>query len=128
MPFKAAEVIEQLSYDFRPFVDAKGVTVEPSDEQIRLMLDALQKATRDKLGEDFDPADTEAAMKVMKGLTNDQLAEIDEETMEAVSLVTKDSPSLAVLKTLPARVKRQYFGSLMADLLPPTASPSGTSG
>ncbi len=126
MPFKAAEAFEQLSYDFRPYVKEHGVTPEPSDEQIRQMIFKLQEATSSKLGKDFDPTDQQAAMKVMSSLTNEQLAEIDEETMEAIAIVTEQLPSLEVLKQLPARVKRFYFASLLADLVPQPTPTGGT--
>lgn len=127
MAFDAADAVKALDYKFMPYVDAKGVTPEPSDDQIRKMNIKLRSAVTAVTGEEFDPEDRKAVAAAFGKLTEDQLAKIDEHTLDAIVVVTGSQPSRDEIAALPYRIKRKYIASLIGDLNDPEGSATATS-
>lgn len=119
MGFTAADAVEELAWDFRPYLDAHGVTPEPTDEQIRKMNRGLRDAVAKATGLDLADDDQDGLAKAFAALTDKQLAAIDEHNIAAIVHVTGDSPSAEQLRACPARVRRLYIRSLIQDLNSP---------
>jgi len=147
MGFKASEAVSPLEYDFHPHVDAKGVTPEPSTDQI-VQLQVAQKAALEKLGIDTDEVDNDdqgnmqSLMDMMAGLSEEQLYEIQDEQADAVAEVcgaergetdadggvywSGGNPSRDEIIALPFRIRQAYFGWLMGQLFDPESAAAGT--
>lgn len=119
MGFTAADAVEELAWDFRPYCDAHGVTPEPSDEQIRKMNRGLRDAVRTATGHELPEDDDKALVKAFNALSDKQLAAIEEANIAAVAAVTGDCPSLDTLRACPQRIRRAYVRSLIRDLNSP---------
>lgn len=140
MGFKAKDVVEALDYDFHPHVDARGVIAEPSTKQIR-QLQSRQRAAVQRLGYDLDEDDetqTANILKIMSSLDDDQLREIQDEQIDAVSEVcgceydadaeewSGGNPSRDEIVALPFRLQQAFFGWLMGEIFDPEATAVGT--
>lgn len=119
MAFTAADTVEELAWDFRPYLDAHGVTPEPTDEQIRRMNRGLRDAVRTATGHELPEDDDKTLLKAFNALSDKQLAAIEEANIAALAHVTGDSPSVEQLKACPQRIRRAYLRSLIRDLNSP---------
>lgn len=120
MGFTAEGAIAPLDFDFRPFVDAHGVTPEPSAEQLRRFRYQLREVSG---------AATEGAKDVaerLAGMSEEEFAARDEEFLDALAGVTSGAPSREQIAALPARYQQAYTGSLIGDLFNPEASSAAT--
>lgn len=119
MGFTAADAVEELSWDFRPYYDAHGVTPEPSDVQIRRMNRGLRDAVKTATGSELPEDDQQALVKAFNALSDKQLAAIEEANIDAIVHVTGDCPSKDTLLACPLRIRRLYVRSLIRDLNSP---------
>lgn len=138
MGFNASTAVEKLEWDFRPHVDADGVTPEPSTDEIAMLQIALQRFVA--IGE-RGLVDDKAADPKTGSLTVDEALELlDPDTMggspeatevivgllEVVEQVTHGSPTAEQILALPGRVQREYLGWLAGSLLDPKFGSNGT--
>lgn len=128
MGFLAEDAVEPLWWNFRPYVDADGTTDEPSDEQVRQMNLALRDSTKRVTGEDIDPEDRRAVARAYNRLSDDQLRQIEDETVGAIVHVTVLSPTREQIEALPFRLRRKYIRSLLKDINDPESEASDTNG
>ena len=119
MGFTAADAVEELAWDFRPYLDAHGVTPEPTDEQIRRMNRGMRDAVTKATGIALDDDDQAGLLKAFNALSDKQLAAIEEANIDAIVHVTGDSPSRDTLVACPLRIRRLYMRSLIKDLNDP---------
>lgn len=149
MGFNAAEVVPKLEYDFRPHVNAHGVTPEPSGEKQaefvtrfhNLMLSiqrvgmARIEAERERVDK-LTEEERQAQLDQWAGLSWDQaLAMIeadsnvnqdmgDPETSarqmaELVEEMSAGAPSADEIMQLPGRIRSAYFGWIVGQLSDP---------
>lgn len=111
--------VEELAWDFRPHIDSAGVIPEPSDDQVRRMNKALRENLVKVTGDDFDPTDKAATLKIFGKLTNEQLQEMEEANLEAIGIVTANNPSVDVIRQLPFRYKREFIKWIIRELNDP---------
>lgn len=127
MGFKAAQAFDKLDWDFRPITEAYGETPEPSAKQIREFQSTF-RMLQDKLGFGDSPNSPENQRELLgaiEQLTEEDIAEIDDELNAALAKLTSGSPSFEQLKELQEtsfRHHRAYIGSLMGDIMDPEAS------
>lgn len=126
MAFDAGKVVEALDWSWRPYVDLSGTVPEPTDDELRKMNAALRDATVAITGEDFDPEDRKALNAAFSKLTDDQLKANQAANLEAVAIVTKNSPSLEQLRKAPARLQREFIKWLMRELNDPEGQATAT--
>lgn len=120
MGFKASQV-SKLDYDFNPKVNVKGVSPDPSDDEVYDFQLAMRDAAK-KLNQDLDPNDQAAVMDFMSNLTREDFKEVNEIIFEAVAAMLHDQPSkddLMALSKASYRHAQAYMGSLMADVMDP---------
>lgn len=126
--------IPRLDYDFRPYVNASGVTPEPSEDMVYDFQFAVRDAAKmlDKEGfEDFDPNDQEQVMKFMNELTRDDMKKINSTIFSALSELTQGRPSyddMMALSEKAYRLGQAYMGSLMGDIMDPKSAKNVTNG
>lgn len=119
MGFNASKVVEELAWDFRPNVDAHGVIPEPSDDQVRRMNAALRENLVKVTGDDFDPKDKAATLRIFGKLSDTQLREMEDANLEAIGIVTGNSPSIDLIQQLPFRHKREFIKWIIRELNDP---------
>lgn len=116
MSFVASGAVEALDWDFRPYLKAYGTITEPSDDQVKAMNKALRAATVAVTGEDFDPQDRKALVRVFGKLSDEQLAEMEQTNLDAIAIVTGTSPAREDIERLPFRIKRAFLKWLITEL------------
>jgi hypothetical protein len=129
---KIADEIEELSFDFRPFVDAHGVVPEPSSARIK----NFQKTLRKLFGPAFQAiADAEgktqqelikSAMEASDEEVDAKADETEESLLRACAALCGDSPSYDQLVQLPYRGQRVFLGWLVGKFLNPESQAPAT--
>jgi hypothetical protein len=128
--FNAGTVVEALDWTFEPFVSAKGVIREPTDEQIAAYLTAVKalgQEIREKVPdapEGSDPADLMAALD---NLDLDSVAALTGKMAATVSALCSGDPSTDTILALPPRRRTMFYGWLQAEVMSPEAAPGGGS-
>lgn len=127
MGFVAKQAVSRLDYDFGGIPEApeldgvKGVTPEPSQEQVR----TLQVGLRKLLGLDED-ADEEQITEAVA----EQVSVMDKRTQTDLALVElyaeacSQEPSTEQMLALPHRILAAYLGYLAGEFNTPTAGSS----
>ncbi len=126
MGFDASKAIEKLDYDFRPFVNASGVTPEPTGKMVTNFQDRIRNAAS-VLDKEFDANDKEAMLEFLSGLSREESDKVEGEIDEAYGELTQGRPSLEdilALKDSSYRHYRAYLGSLTGDIINPESSPA----
>ena len=116
MGFNVQEMLDPLDYDFHPYVDAAGVTPEPSDDQM--------KTAQAGLAEIFPVNEKgELDLKVLaeRVTTVEEGSALEARLFEILAGLTSGQPSADEMKALPFRAQRAYMGWLMGKLLNPEA-------
>lgn len=117
--------IPKLDYDFRPYVNASGITPEPTEDMVYDFQFAVRDAAKmlNKEGfEDFDPNDQEQVMKFMNELTRDDMKKINSTIFGALSELTQGRPTFDEMMEFSSKAYRlgqAYMGSLMGDIMDP---------
>ena len=112
--FKASEAVEELSYDFHPYVDVAGVIPEPTGDQIEAYRTALVTGLQGLNLKGLDPANLDLSTM------DDLMAKVPE--LEALIL---GAPSVltgipeATRDALPYRVSRAFVGYIMGTFFSP---------
>lgn len=123
MGFKAASAVEELDFDFRPYVEIDGVVPEPSTSKIQ----QFQKDIKSIFGEAI-LAQAEAANsggnvnveQVREFLAADDTTESDEkyaQLLTAVAKVCSNKPTKAQLEKLPYRHQGVFIGWITGTFL-----------
>lgn len=128
MAFDASQPqIAELRWDFRPYVDAYGVTPEPTEDMVYDFQFAVRDSAKILGREDFDPNDQAQVMEFMNSLTREDMKKINQEIFTALAKLTQGSPSYDNMMELQGKAYRlgqAYIGSLMGDIMDPKASNS----
>lgn len=119
MAFDAGKVVEALDWSFRPFLDISGTVPEPTDDEIRKTNAQLRDITLAVTGEDFDPDDRRAAMTAFAKLSEGDLEKFSEEQIDAMAILTKDSPTREQLAACPPRVRGKFMSWLLTEINSP---------
>lgn len=119
--FNAAEAVEPLDYNFKPFVDAQGTVPEPSADQITAFRKSTMEMYADMVPEGFDDtaATTEMVKKVVEFLGADR-TEMQEKILHTIADVCSDHPSFDELNALPYRHQQAFAGWLSGVFLLPS--------
>ena len=140
MGFVAGDAVEKLEWNFRPYVDADGVTPEPSTDEIAMLQVALQRfvaigqrglddGTPKNALEETGPLSIEAAFEL---LDPDSMAGTPEATevivslLEVVEKVTHGSPTAEQILALTGRIRREFLAWIAGSLLDPKYGSNGT--
>ena len=136
MGFVAAEAVSELEYDFTGMVDGqrrknwpvelhdvKGVSPEPSQDQVRDMYDAIRKLY--SLGEYAEP--DEMKESVAKSLSLTEIKDRDLQIAKIYADACSQEPTTEQILLLPHRSRAAYIGYLSGELLTPTAGSPATS-
>jgi hypothetical protein len=115
MGFDAGAAIAPLTFDLTAFDGPAGVIPEPTFAQIR----AYQRWEADAIG----ARNVEGAYKA---LTEEDALQLDLAAYEALATLCCDTPAVADLSRLPARVFRAFWAWLVGELMDPTGSSSVT--
>jgi K+-transporting ATPase c subunit len=148
MGFKAEGSVPALEWDFRPYVDASGVSPEPSGTAMfafqqnytnatmaakrqaksrAALIDETNKKTGDELREDlrkwaecsFEDAVQESAQLLDKVLTSEYATELVERIAELVHNLTDGCPNKDQIMALPGRVRSQFLGWFVGEVSNP---------
>jgi hypothetical protein len=122
--FKAAEAVEELAYDFRPYDDTHGVIPEPSSKQIEKFQKVVFGTVRN-LG--LTPEDMTGETKVTFDLIEsvmDKSHEVERDILVAVGELT--GIEAGTIEGLPHRVKSAFMGWIMGEFLSPEGSAPAT--
>jgi len=107
MGFNASSLgIEELDYDFNPFVEATGTTPEPSSEQMDTFRAVLAELFPMKLGENGKAV---LDREKFDALADDEVP-VDDRFKAALEAFTSGQPSAAEFSALPFRQQRAYIG------------------
>jgi hypothetical protein len=155
MGFKAAEAVSQLEWDFRPYVDAHGVSPEPSglalfafqqnyfnttqafrksvEARARAQAEELRSRTSEELADEmarwsmltWDEA-IEETDKLLSGSLGKQAGEeLHQRLAELVAEVTGGCPSAEQIMDLPGRVRSGYLGWFIGQVTDPEFEAAG---
>lgn len=122
--FKATTVVSKMSYDFSglEIVDedvaellngklGKGITPEPSGEQVR----HFQAEQRKLLGLAIDTPQAEVNRRMLE-MTEEDFLELDDKIGDIIADVVSDRPSRDVIAALPFRIREAYYGYVIGEL------------
>jgi hypothetical protein len=151
MGFKAEESVPKLEWDFRPYVDAHGVSPEPSGTALWTfnrnwtnITDAARRtavsraAARDQADRERSGDEARAELDKWAGLTWDEAVretdklmsgiygEIDQEQLHhrlasLVDELTAGCPTSDQIMQLPGRVRATYLGWFVGEVTNPEA-------
>lgn len=130
MGYQAKEKITNLDYDFNPYAAVKGVTPEPSPDQIKtywLAFQAMVRRNRNELVEwdqrlnQLDPDDRAGRNALDEEYAAWQDQASDERLVlrrKMLAAVCSDQPSVEDLEKLPGRVFDDFEGYMQEELTP----------
>jgi hypothetical protein len=129
--FSAESELDELSFNFRPYVEVEGVIPEPSAAQIKQFQKALRTLFGDSLVEQaravekggITAADVE---KAIRDFDEDDESEKLEQLFQAVARVCSDIPNYIQLSALPYRMQQHFLGWIMGKFLVGGATPATT--
>lgn len=123
MGFKATEAVEELTYDFNPYVKESGTIPEPTVSQVDAFRRRLFEAFR---GTGLDIESVRAG-KIDLSQVDTLLETVDGLEAEMTSAVA-DLTGIAhsTLNALPARVKQAFMGWITGEFASPEASAPAT--
>lgn len=116
MGFDASKAVSSLDWTFRPHFDMRGTVPEPTDDELRTMNSKLRGAITDVGGEDFDPSDRAAAIRIFSNLSDEQVRKMTDAQIDALATVTKTSPSREQLLEVGPRLRRYFTEWLLGEL------------
>lgn len=109
MAFKADRVVNALEFDFRPHVEAFGITPEPSDRLVEDFQFTMREVTKPYIKGEEDLDD----------ITADEYRSIQEEILDAIGALTQGVPSREEIEALPFRIQRAYVAWMQKELTDP---------
>lgn len=116
--------LEDLTYDFTKYVPgAKGTIPEPTSEQIKVLVETLQKVMPTKTVKDQETGQERHVLDLdkIREMYGEDGDEIDLTMAAALGEVCSNQPSGEQILALPYRVKRRFTGWLLGSLLSPEA-------
>lgn len=130
--FNAADAVEPLEYEFRPYSEAKGVVPEPTDDQVAEFYANLGKTLENALGDDdrlqgVDLTDPTQVGRLFLTLTADDHKKMSKSLLELHAAVCGGQPSLEELEVLPYRLRQAFYGALQGWLRPEASKPATNS-
>lgn len=126
--FNAATVVEALDWSFEPFVAAKGVIREPTDEQIAAYLadvKAIGLEIKEKVPDAPDGNDPVGLMGALEDLDLDIVAALTGRMAGITAALCSGEPSREQILALPPRRRTMFYGWLNAEVMSPEAAPGG---
>jgi hypothetical protein len=126
--FDAGTVVEPLDWTFEPFVAARGVIREPTDEQIAQYLKdvkAIGEEIREKIPDAPEGSDPVDLMAALEDLDLDSVAELTGKMAGIVAALCSGDPSKDTILALPPRRRTMFYGWLQAEVMSPEAAPGG---
>lgn len=123
--FVLSDELDELTYDFRPYVDVHGVIPEPSPATIK----KFQKVVRKAMNEAFTIMDnmegkTELEqVRIALGMENDEAKSDEDEraVLQSFADLCSGSPSSKEIGSLPFRGQAAFTGWLTGIFLNPEA-------
>jgi hypothetical protein len=126
--FDAATVVESLDWTFEPFVAARGVIREPTDEQIAQYLKdvkAIGQEVREKVPDAPDGSNPADLMAALEDLDLDSVAALTGKMAGIIAALCSGDPSKETILALPPRRRTMFYGWLQAEVMSPEAAPGG---
>lgn len=128
--FTAQGVVDPLDYDFNPYVKARGVIPEPTDNQIAEFLrdirDIIKSAEKEGMTADDLPADDPASLlQALDDMDPDAVVKLMESMCEAYSKLCSGTPTAKQIHDLPMRVRQVFFNWLQGEVMAPEAATGG---
>lgn len=117
MGFNADTVVQKLEWNFRPHVEASGVSPEPSTEKVGAFFDQLHIILERPDGEETVPSNIAAMMAAM---STSQLAYADEKLIAAYADLLGDCPNAEQIGSLPHRTRLAFFGYVTGQVTDPS--------
>jgi hypothetical protein len=120
--FVLADELDEINYDFRPYVDASGTVPEPSDKQIekfREVLLSIFEPILSKNGGSFDKANIAEAVSQLSEEEMKESAKAQDKLLHAIASLCSNQPSFAEIKKLPWRGQRKFMGWVFGVFLNP---------
>lgn len=141
--FIAAESVESLEFDFRPWVQSNGTIPEPSSKKVSEFMKTLsniyraeyeraRKASRTeaepkgRTKKTKQEVDSEAIQRMMEEIDGDVQEQASERLFEAISEVCSGVVTVEDLTGLPFRIVRSFSGWLVGELQNPEGSTPAT--
>ena len=126
--FNAKDAVEPLEFDFAPFVEAKGVVPEPTDEQVAEFYGNLGDQLKIALGEervkDLDLTDPLQVGKLFMSLTVEDHRKMYDANLDLHAAVCSGEPSREQLEALPFRLRQAFYGMVQGWLRPEASKPA----
>lgn len=134
MGYKAEEQVDQLDYDFAPYVpEVKGTTPEPTSEQIKQYLLSFQAMMRRQRDDIVEWQDRLEAIKGNDAEARAERARLEEEyaswqseqadkrlgvRRQILAMLCSDKPSVEDLEKLPGRLFDDFEGYMQNEIGP----------
>lgn len=123
MGFVATEVVEEMTYDFRPHADASGTIPEPSNKQVERFRHSLM-ASVEELGIDPEQMRTGKIDYEQVGALMEKAGQVEQHLLDAVADLTGIANS--TLNALPYRIQAAFVGWIVGMFMRPEASTPAT--
>lgn len=126
--FDAANAVEPLEFDFKPYADVAGTVSEPTDDQVAEFYGTLGRQLENALGEermkDVDVTDPTDVGRVFMSLTTEDHRTMYEQLLDLHAGVCGDQPSREDVAALPFRLRRAWYGMVQGWLRPEASTPA----
>lgn len=149
MGFKADDAVPALEWDFRPFVDAHGVSPEPSNkaiyqfnQQFRSTVDAVLRVKKALIQQEIKklegrpPEELEAELakwaklewqeatdlmltEISSVMPSEEVLAIADRQCELVAELLQNCPTKEQISGLPGRIKAAYLGWIVGQVMSP---------
>lgn len=118
MGFQASTAVEELSYDFNPYVDAQGVIPEPTAKQVEHFREQMMGSV-EALG--ISPDDLKSGKIGFEkiGEVMEKAGQIEQSLLDAIADLT-GIPNMT-LNRLPYRIQAAFSGYIVGMFLRPEA-------
>lgn len=123
--FDAGSVVEKLEWNFRPYVNAKGVIDEPTDAQISTFfasMKAMTEGLKGQLPEGVDTDDPGELIAALDELDAGLVVTINQELAGIYTVLCSGSPTREQLLGLPMRVRAIFYNWLQREVMSPEAA------
>lgn len=126
--FKAADALEPLEFDFRPYSDAQGEVPEPTDDLVAAFYVGLANTLKITLGDErlegFDLNRPEDIGRLFTTLSADEHKQLYTAMLDLHAEVCGGSPSTDDVAALPYRLRQAFYGAVQGWLRPEASRPA----
>lgn len=120
--FNVTDSVDELTYNFKPFVDAEGTIPEPSSKQLSAFQSRLLELVPVTADGKIDTAEL-----VNRTKAEDEGSEkLTHELYLAIATLCSNSPNVEQLEALPFRAQQAFVGWIMGTFANPEASAPAT--